>query len=256
MVGVNYKLTPQVAFYANRTNSFSPNAQRATAGLNASESSRGLDYGFKCGFLEDKLQFTLGGYYINRVGVSVTEVNAAGTQITTSAGDQNAKGVELDFTWRATSDLTFLGGYGYCNAQVVANGRDLDSIGRRPSKIPALNYGLAAKYNIPAIKGLAVNAGLIFTGQTFPDSTAGGITEGASSPRRGFVLTNDGRRDLSLPSYTVIDAGISYRLRPTGSKFAHTVRVNVKNLADEAYIDTQKKPGDRRGIYLTYAVNH
>ena len=27
MLGVNYKLLPQVAFYANRTNSFSPNAQ-------------------------------------------------------------------------------------------------------------------------------------------------------------------------------------------------------------------------------------
>ncbi len=256
MIGVNYKLVPSVAFYANRTNSFSPNAQRATAGLNASESSRGVDYGFKAGFFEDKLQFTLGGYYINRVGVSVTEVNAAGVQVATSAGDQNAKGVELDFTWRATGDLTFLGGYGYCNARVVANGRDLDSIGRRPSKIPVLNYGLAAKYTVPALKGLAFNAGLTFTGQTFPDSTAGGITEGATSARRGFVLSHDGRRDLSLPSYTIVDAGVSYRFRPAASKFAHTVRANVKNLADLDYIDMQKKPGDRRGFYVSYAVNH
>ncbi len=256
MVGVNYKLTPQTAFYANRSNSFSPNAQRATAGLNASESSRGVDYGFKCAFFEDKLQFTLGGYYINRVGVTVTEVNAAGQQIDTSSGDQNAKGVEFDFTWRVTTNLTFLGGYGYVNARIVDSGRDLDSIGRRPSRMPAKNYGLAAKYMVPALKGLAFNAGVTYTGQSFPDSTAGGITEGAASARRGFVLSHDGRRDLSLPSYAIVDVGVSYRFRSAAAKLGHVVRLNVKNLADLDYIDTGKKAGDRRGIYFSYALSH
>ena len=257
MVGVNYKLTQQVAFYANRSNSFSPNAQRATAGLNASETARGWDYGFKCGFFDDKLQFTLGGYYIDRTGVTATEVAPNGTTLTTSAGNQNARGVELDFTWRATSDLTFLGGYGYVNAKTVANGRDLDSIGRRPAKLPAVTYGVALKYNLSAVlKGLAFNAGATFTGQTFPDSLAGGINEGASSPQRGYTLSHDGRRTLSLPSYRVVDLGLSYRLRAANSKFSHALRLNVKNLADLDYIDTQKKAGDRRGVYLGYSVNH
>jgi outer membrane receptor protein involved in Fe transport len=257
MAGVNYKITPQIAFYANRSNSFSPNAQRATAGLNASETARGWDYGFKCGFLEDKLQFTLGGYYIDRTGVTATEVAANGTTVTTSAGNQNAKGVELDFTWRATSDLTFLGGYGYVNAKTTANGRDLDSIGRRPAKLPAVTYGLALKYNLtPIAKGLALNAGVTFTGQTFPDSIAGGINEPASSPLRGYTLSHDGRRTLSLPSYTLVDLGLSYRLRVADSKFSHSIRFNVKNATDLSYIDTQKKPGDHRGVYVSYAINH
>src|SRR5436305_1179340 len=81
------------ASYTNRSNSFSPNAQRASAGLNSSETARGWDYGFKCGFLEDRLQFTLGGYYIDRTGVSTTEILANGTTVSTSAGNQNAKGV-------------------------------------------------------------------------------------------------------------------------------------------------------------------
>lgn len=257
MVGVNYKLTREVAFYANRSNSFSPNAQRATAGLNASESARGWDYGFKAGLFDDKLQFTLGGYSIDRTGVTATEVTPNGTTITTSAGNQNARGVELDFTWRVTSDLTLLGGYGYVNARVVSNGRDLDSVGRRPSRLPAVTYGLALKYNLGAVaKGLAFNAGVQFTGQTFPDSTAGGINEPASSPNRGFTLSHDGRRTLSLPSYTVLDMGLSYRLRAANSKFSHSVRFNVKNLADADYIDTGKKAGDRRGFYVSYSVNH
>ena len=257
MVGVNYKLTPQLAFYSNRSNSFSPNAQRASAGLNASETARGWDYGFKGGFFEDRLQFTLGGFYIDRTGVSATEVLPNGSTISTSAGNQNAKGIELDFTWRATRDLTFLGGYGYVNARTTANGRDLDSVGRRPAKLPAVNYGLALKYNLGAIaKGLAFNAGVQFTGQTFPDSLAGGINEPASSPNRGFTLSHDGRRTLSLPSYTIVDLGLSYRFRPADSKFSHSVRLNVKNLTDLDYIDTQKKPGDRRGFYVSYSVQH
>jgi iron complex outermembrane receptor protein len=257
MIGLNYKLTPQVALYANRTNSFSPNAQRASAGLNASETAHGIDYGFKTGFFQDKLQFTLGGFYINRVGVTVTELDASGQQVDTNAGNQNAKGVEFDFTWRATSDLTFLGGYGYVNAKITANGRDLDSIGRRPGKIPATNFGLAMKYNLPgALKGVIFNAGVTYIGDTFPDSTGGGITEGASSPRRGFVLSNDGRRDLKLPSYTVVDFGLAYRLRPANSHYAHTLRLNVKNALEEDYIDINKKPGDTRAIFVTYAINH
>ncbi len=257
MAGANYKLTREIALYANRSNSFSPNAQRATAGLNASETARGWDYGVKAGLLDDKLQFTLGGYYIDRTGVTATEVLPNGTVVTTSAGNQNAKGAELDFTWRATSDLTLLGGYGYVNARTTANGRDLDSIGRRPAKLPAITYGLALKYTLGAIaKGLAFNAGVQFTGQTFPDSLAGGINEPASSPRRGFTLSHDGRRTLSLPSYTVVDLGVSYRLRPADSRFTHAVRFNVKNLTDLDYIDTQKKPGDRRGFYVSYALNH
>lgn len=257
MVGVNYKLTPQLAFYSNRSNSFSPNAQRASAGLNASETARGWDYGFKGGFFEDRLQFTAGGFYIDRTGVSATEILPNGSTISTSAGNQNAKGVELDFTWRATSDLTLLGGYGYCNARVVANGRDLDSVGRRPARLPVVTYGLALKYNLSAaLKGLTLNAGVQYTGQTFPDSLAGGINEPASSPRRGFTLSHDGRRTLSLPSYAVVDLGLSYRLRPADSRFSHVVRANVKNLTDLDYIETSKKAGDRRGFYVSYAVHH
>ena len=257
MIGLNYKLTPQLSAYASRTNSFSPNAQRATAGLNASETARGIDYGFKAGFLEDRLQFTLGGYYINRIGVTVTEVDASGTQISTSAGNQNAKGVELDGTWRVTNDLTFVAGYGYCNARIVTNGRDLDSLGRRPAKIPKVNYGLALKYNFPgALRGFNATAGLTYTGQTFPDSTTGGITEGASSARRGFILSNDGRRNFSLPGFTLVDFGLGYRFKPDNSRFAHTVRVNVKNAFDEDYIDINKKAGDRRAFFLSYSINH
>jgi outer membrane receptor protein involved in Fe transport len=106
------------------------------------------------------------------------------------------------------------------------------------------------------LKGLYFNGGVTYTGQTFSDSTGGGITEPASSARRGFVLSHDGRRDLSLPSFLVADVGLSYRFRPANSRFAHTVRANVKNALDEDYIDLNKKAGDRRAFFVTYALAH
>ena len=251
MVGLNYKLTSQVALYANRTNSFTPNAQRATASLNANETAHGVDYGFKAGFFDDRLQFTLGGYYINRIGVTVTDVNSAGQQVSTSSGNQNAKGVELDSTWRVTDDLTLVVGYGHVNARITTNGRDLDSIGRAPAKVPADNLGVAAKYKIPALKGLAATLGVTYTGPSFPDSTTGGGAAGAD----GLIRTNDGRRDTVLPGFTTIDAGLSYNLRG-GNKFTHSVQVNAKNLTDKVYINTQKQPGDRRAFYVSYSLKH
>lgn len=100
------------------------------------------------------------------------------------------------------------------------------------------------------------NAGATYPGQTNPDSTGGGITERASSPRRGLVLTHDGRRDFSLPSYMTVDVGLSYRLKLTNMKTSHTLRLNVENILDEDYIDLNKKAGDRRAFFITYAINH
>lgn len=255
MVGANYKVTPATALYFNRSNSFSPNAQRGSAGIPASESAEGWDYGVKAGYFEDRLQFTLGGFYIVREGVTVTELDASGQQIDVPAGTQRARGAELDFTWRVTDDLTLLGGYGYVDARVIANGRDRDSIGRRPTRIPVDNFGLALKYRLP--RGFSATAGLTFTGDSFADSTAGGITEGASSPNRGLILSNDGRRNIRIPSYSTVDAGLSYRFRTgTTTKLQHSLRFNVKNLLDRDYIDIRKNYADRRGYYLSYGLTH
>ena len=254
MAGANYKLTPKIALYFNRSRSFSPNAQRGSAGLSASETAEGWDYGIKAGYFDDRLQFTAGGFYIIRKGVTVTEIDAAGNQVDVPAGTQRARGVEFDFTWRVTDDLTFLGGYGYVDARIIDNGRDLDSVGRRPARIPVDNAGLALKYKLP--HGFSANAGITYTGKSFADSTAGGLAEPASSPNRGLILTNDGRRNIRIPGYSTFDAGLSYRLKGETAKLQHTLRFNVKNLFDRQYIDIRKNYADGRGFYLSYGITH
>jgi iron complex outermembrane receptor protein len=255
MVGANYKLTPKLALYFNRSNSFSPNAQRGSAGIPASETAQGWDYGVKAGFFDDRLQFTAGGFYIIREGVTVTEIDAAGNQVDVPAGTQRARGAELDFTWRVTDELTLLGGYGYVDARIIENGRDRDSVGRRPARIPVDNAGLALKYKLS--HGLSANAGITYTGKSFADSTAGGITEGASSPNRGLILSHDGRRDIRIPGYSTFDVGLSYRFRSDeSSKLQHMLRFNLKNVFDREYIDIRKNYADRRGFYVSYSVTH
>ncbi len=70
--------------------------------------------------------------------------------------------------------------------------------------------------------------------------------------------------DLSVPAYTVADAGIGYRTRNVGRAKELTVQLNVTNLFDESYLgpmgtggftvtgDTRTlQAGARRLVFLT-----
>jgi len=50
--------------------------------------------------------------------------------------------------------------------------------------------------------------------------------------KRYFTILND----LSVPAYTVADAGIGYRLQNLGFAKEVTLQLNVNNLFDESYI--------------------
>ena len=96
---------------------------------------------------------------------------------------------------------------------------------------------------------MAFTAGGRYVGKSYPDPLTGGIT-GSD----GYIRTNDGRRDITVPSYFVVDVGVSYKLRTSGSKLEHRVGLNVKNLLDRDYLDVRRFAGDRRGFYLNYTV--
>lgn len=254
MIGVNYKIRPDIALYANRSESFTPQAQTASA-LNTlpNEEAQGYDYGVKVGLFEERLQFTLGGYSIRREGIRITDIDPSGQEIVRAGGVQEANGVEFDYTWRVVNGLTLLGGIGYVDAKTTQNGRDLDAIGRPPPRVPKVNFGAAAKYSIDngSLKGLSFTAGGRYVGKSYPDPLTGGITD-----PDGFIRSNDGRREITVPSYFVVDVGVSYRLRNGGSKFEHRIGLNVKNLLDRAYIDVRRFYGDRRGFYVNYTLSH
>ncbi len=243
--GANYKLTRNIALYASRSQSFSPNGQVAKLGDPhlENETSRGWDYGVKASFIDNRLVFTLGGFFIDRFGVKSTRTDPeTGLKETIAAGTQNTKGAEFEASWRATDNLTILGSYGYVNARILYNGDAVSDVGQMPDGLPIDQGSLAWKYNFPgALHGLAWNTGIRYIGVAYPNSTAD--------------LT-DPRRYINAPSYYLVDTGLSYAWKTKSKGIRQTVRLSAKNLLDREYVTARGDLGLSRGVYIAYTVSH
>ena len=132
-----------------------------------------------------------------------------------------------------------LGGYGYTNARVTESGTDIGALGRRPSGLPLDNGGLAIKYSIPAFQGLSLTFGVKYIGLAYPNAAA-----------------LDARRNVVNPANTIFDFGVAYSWSAQPDSFRHSIRVSVKNLADEVYYNSNFNTMDRRGFFISYTLNH
>ena len=176
-MGLNLKATSNISFYASHSQSFSPAGQVAKLGDPhlENETSVGWDYGIKASYLRDTLVFTLGGFYIDRNGVKTTQRDpVTGLNETIAAGKQLTKGVEFEGSWRISQGNTLTASYGYVNARVVYNGNATTDVGQMPAGVPIDQGSLAWKYSFGrgALKGLAWNTGLTYSGVAYPNSTA------------------------------------------------------------------------------------
>ncbi len=242
-VGANYKLTRHVSVYASHSRSFTPAGQSARLGepYLENETSRGWDYGVKVALLEDKLMFTLGGFYIDRFGVKTTVRDpVTGLNETIAAGTQLSKGIELEGSWRVNDALTLQASASAVNARIVYNGNATTDVGRKPAGVPADQASFVGRYSFRqfGLPGLTWNAGLAYTGSAYPNSTA-----------------TDARRNVQTEDFTVINTGLSYHWR-AGQNTRHTVRVSAKNVFDREYLTPRAELGASRGVFFAYALNH
>ena len=242
-VGTNYKLTKQLALYTSYSQSFAPQLQVAKLGTPAldNERAKGFDYGFKVGLFENRLQFTTGGFYIDRTGVKATVKDPiTGLSDTVAAGTQNAKGFEIEGSWRATDNLTVLANYSYTNAKITYNGTAVTDVGQVPAGVPIDQAFVALTYRFTGImKGLSVHPSVNYTGVAFPNSTATDVT-----------------RNVDAPSNAVVNLGLSYAWKQEGMRLRHSFRVSAKNLLDRNFQTPGGNLGASRGVYFSYSVTH
>lgn len=246
--GANFKLTPHLAVFANFSRSFFPNAQSSRLGdpRLPNERAKGYDFGFKANYLNDRLVFTISAFSIERNGVKATLIED-GQTVERAAGQQKADGIEFDFTWRATDNLTLLGGYGYTDARISENGRDTDSVGRRPSGVPQDNGGLALRYRLPgSLNGFSVTAGLKYLGEANPFSQ---VTVAGGNPDLA-------RRNIVIPASFSVDAGLGYRWRQRDRGLSHSLRASVRNLLDSDKLTPRAGVPESRQFFVSYTLNH
>jgi outer membrane receptor protein involved in Fe transport len=268
-VGLNYKLTPHLRTYVNYSQSYFVN-QTDNPDVFASptykpETADGYDYGFKGEFFNSRLNFTLGGFYATRQNVNVQDTfelpPGSGNFVTQNRrdGDQLVRGVEFDFNWRASDEISLLGSWGHVYSIYTnfGSGRPL-SVGRRVNNVVPDNGGVAVRW-APAhgvLKGFSANVGWTYVASTPSENPDAGDTYTVVGGKSVLQRTTYQWR-LRTPSYGLWSIGARYMLK-TGPHFDHTLALNVNNLFDKDYLraggSTARQLGERRAFFVTYTL--
>jgi iron complex outermembrane receptor protein len=266
-VGFNAKISSNLRAYGSYSESYFVDQTVRPAVIAdpnfKAETAKGVDYGIKGAFFEDRLNFTLGGYYISRYNVSVSDFVesplGSGNFITQTLydGDQLVRGWEADLSWRMTESLTLGGSFANVNSKYTDFGSASPlTVGRSVANVTPENGSLYAKYNFNqgALKGLSLNALTSYVSSTPSEQPNAGDTYANVSGKR--VLTSSTYQwKLRTPSYIVWNFGAHYRL-PRLKNFEQTLGLNVNNAFDKFYLRTGKTLGDSRSILFTYELRH
>ncbi len=244
--GANFKLTHNIALYGNYSQSFEPSAQSAKLGDPPLPNTRGsgVDYGIKCNFFNQRLNFTLGGYYVTETGIKISVLQPDGTTLDEAAGSETSKGLESDATFQVTDAFDVNFGYGYCNARLLNQGTDSIADGLRPPNIPVDNGYVDLSYSFlnSRLKGLSAHAGVTYDGVSYPETTA------KTSPEA----------HIQLPSYYAAEVGVGYSWTQNihGTKFVHTIKGSVDNALNRDYVTVKGSPVNPRAFYIAYVLSH
>lgn len=265
-LGVNYKLTPALRVFANYSESyFIPQADNPAIVAERdyqSEVAAGYDYGFKGAFFNDRLNFTVSGFYAIRENVSVTEVEeqplGSGNYVTFQRrdGNQLVRGFEIDVNWRATEALQLGGSWGHVYSIYTDFGSAFPlAVGRRVNGIAPQNGGAYAKYSPTQgpWRGFSVNLGVTHVASTPTEAPNAGDTYTTTASGQRVLTRTTYQWRLRAPSYTLWNFGLRYRLPQTG-RYDHTFGVNVNNLFDAEYLRANRQLGEERAVYVTYSL--
>ncbi|HEX2854819.1 MAG TPA: TonB-dependent receptor [Opitutaceae bacterium] len=263
-VGALFKVRPNFRIYGNYSESYFVNQTDNPADIGSiyykPETAKGYDFGFKGSFFEERLNYTIGGFYIERFNVSVSDSvetppgSGSFVTVTRREGDQLDRGIEADVNWKISPNLSTGLSYGHVNAIYTDFGSAFPSaIGRDVQNISPTNGSVYLKFDgrTGRLKGFSANLGVTYVSATPTEApNAGDAAAGANGIQ---PTTSTYQWKLRVPSYTLWNLGLSYNW---GSKerFSHTVRLNLNNVLDRDYLKVNKTFGDPRGIYLSYTL--
>lgn len=147
----------------------------------------------------------------------------------TNAGDVSTQGIEVDFMWMATENLTLTGGFASVTAEIdrfncppeVAAGSCTDRSGLDVPFSPDLKYSVAAEYVLETGSGFDVyfNGSYVYTDEQYSDL-----------PNN----VGDFNPASLLPDYAVLNASVGFSFNDD----AFRVTLIGKNLTDESFATT------------------
>ena len=209
LAGLVYRLTPQLSLYSNYVEGLT---QGDTAPGNPPVSNVGetlKPYVSK--------QKEVGAKFENgRIGAglalfSTTRPRSLIVNNTfTSEGEDRHQGAELTVYGTVTRDLRLLGGVTWLDAEQRKTGSAATE-GNQVIGVPDLQATLGAEWDVTALRGLAVDGRVVYTGSRYADDA----------------------NMLEAPSWTRLDLGSRYLTELEGRLF--TFRARVDNVLDKDY---------------------
>lgn len=214
--GITRSLTPVLSAYFNYAESFTPQTGYLTFDGAAlpPETGQNIEGGFKLGGTGSTLTGLVSIFQLTRQNVATGD--AAHPNFYVVTGEQRSRGIEVEGTWHPTPAWRLSAAYAYTEAQVTRDNSYV--IGQRLPNAPRNSLNLYGKYVVQdgPLANLGVSLAVLYN-----SSKSGSLIYPVTNPsyERGFTL----------PSYTLVDFGLSYRLNNWG------LQLNVNNILDERY---------------------
>jgi iron complex outermembrane receptor protein len=154
---------------------------------------------------------------------NVLTANPANNRFSIQTGELESKGIELEGKATINDSLDLIANYSYSHVEITKNANG--NVGNRPASTPATLASLWAQYTLHEgpLRGLGAGAGVRFVGASYID---------------------DQHTD-TVPSYTLLDAALSYDLSHIAPSLKGVkLGVNASNLTDEKYVSQCGYTGD------------
>ncbi|TLD69494.1 TonB-dependent siderophore receptor [Phragmitibacter flavus] len=208
-VGLTYEFIPGVAAYASYSRSFNPQWTFTDAEGNVVDPEEGENWeaGVKTSLLDGRLTASLAVYQLTRENAATDDLSTPYPLDSFAAGEQRARGVELESAINLAPGWDFIFAYSYTETEILKD--SLLPVGGRTLGVPDHN----------------INAWLKYTVQ--------------SGPLRGFGLGIGGRyltsqagsayNTFDLPAYGIVDAALYYERKN------FSAQINFNNVLDKRH---------------------
>ncbi|MBE0365735.1 iron complex outermembrane recepter protein [Pseudoalteromonas ulvae UL12] len=216
--GVLYHPSELGTFYLSYSEGFEPQGSETLN--NESDKNHGmkldamtstqLEVGTKWQLVDDRLLLTAAAFDISKTGILISTPLDGDPQfdtVTTQAGEQRHKGLELGAQGAVTDKLFVMSSLMNLNAKYE---KDQNFEGKTPMDAPKWSASLWSRYELSDV--FAINAGAFYEGERFADNAN--------------TITKSG--------YTRVDVGATYKFALDNTDI--NVRFNIQNLFDKNYL--------------------
>ena len=185
------------------------------------ERASSVDFGIRT--KRDGVEASLSTYYVNYrnrlVGLANCQLTAFCASVFANVGTVTTKGIEGLLVWQLAQGLTWNSSASYNSSMINED----------------YSTGTSAGAKVIASKGKdAVDAPRVIANSALRYDDSRWIANAGVRhvDKRYFTILND----LSVPAYTIADAGLGYRLQNLGRARELTFQLNVSNLFDASYL--------------------